>query len=513
MWGIFKKFEKEKQKVKEKISTKSNKENDLNMSIKKLERREVKEIDTSLLSKNFKIDYNNLLNKEQKKALFSLQGQYLVIAGAGSGKTRTIVYRTAWLIENGIESEKILMITFTRKASEEMKERLENLFEGREIKTNITTFHSFCAKLIYKYRNIFNLGNFEIIEEDEREKLFKHFIEKFEFQKKYKGKFYSVDTILNNFSKIKNGNLKIEDIFKEQDKIKDILLLKSEYNKYKKERKIYEYDDLIKLVVRKLQENNEFLKVIKEKFEYIVVDEYQDSNSEQRKLLKLLVGENGNLMVVGDDYQSIYGFRGADFTNILKFGDDFPKAQLIKLEQNYRSSDEIIRYTNRIAKNFKLKYNKKIFGLGRNQERIHINSFKNIEEEGRYICEKIISYKESIPYEDMAILYRNRYTIVVLEKLLQEYKIPYHKKSEENKKGISLYTIHSSKGLEWELVFVPTLLDGIFPSNLVDENLEEEKRLYYVACSRAKTYLYLTYPKFYYEKLGYFDKKSKFLNY
>lgn len=138
-------------------------------------------------------------------------------------------------------------------------------------------------------------------------------------------------------------------------------------------------------------------------------------------------------MVVGDDYQSIYGFRGADFTNILKFGEDFPQAKLIKLEKNYRSSEEIISYTNRIAENLKIKYSKKIVGRGRRGERIHKNSFKNEEEEGRFICEKILSYREKLSFEEMAILFRNRYTVKVLEKLLEEYGIPYYKKESEKK--------------------------------------------------------------------------------
>ena len=225
------------------------------------------------------------------------------------------------------------------------------------------------------------------------------------------------------------------------------------------------------------------------------------------------IGEDKNLMVVGDDYQSIYGFRGADFTNILKFGEDFPKAKLIKLEKNYRSSEEIIAYTERISNNFKIKYSKKICGTKRKGERVHINSFKDEEQEGRYICEKILTYRESFPFEEMAILFRNKYTVRVLEKLLIEYEIPYYKKDTEKKKGVALYSLHASKGLEWEIVFIPTLLDGVFPSSIEFENFEEEKRVYYVGCSRAKNYLYLSYPKFHYEKLGYFDKKSRFLDY
>lgn len=513
MWEILKKLsrEKDKKEIRDRKRVEMDNESLLKKSIRDLERREVESVDTSLLlSKKYRIDYNSLLNGEQKKALLSTKGQYLVIAGAGSGKTRTIVYRTAWLIENGIPEEKILMVTFTKKASEEMRERLKNILEVEELKTVVTTFHSFCARLIYKYKSLFEVDILNIMEEGEREKIIAQIIKKYNLEKKYRGKFYSIEDLANRLEKQQNRKLKLEEVF-QKEFIDDII--KSEYRKYKKERNLYEFDDLVELVVKKFRENEEFLKIIRERIDYLVVDEYQDSNLVQRELLKLIVGDKKNLMVVGDDYQSIYGFRGADFTNILKFGEDFPQAKLIKLEKNYRSSEEVISYTNRIADNLKIKYNKKIIGTGRKGEKIHKNSFRNEEEEGKFICKKILSYREKLPFEEMAILFRNRYTVKVLEKLLEEYSIPYYKKESEKKIGVALYSLHSSKGLEWEVVFIPSLLDGIFPSSIDEDNLEEEKRLYYVGCSRARSFLHLTYPKFHYEKLGYFDKKSRFLYY
>lgn len=511
MWEIFKRKKENVVVNRKKKCEKSDKETLLKKSIRKLEGREVESVDTSLLSKGYKIDYNSLLNEEQKKALLSQEGQYLVIAGAGSGKTRTIVYRTAWLIENGIPEEKILMVTFTRKASEEMKERLREILKVEELKTTVTTFHSFCARLIFKHKNIFAIEELNILEEERRERLFLSIIEDYQLEKKHRGRFYSVEDLINKMEKARNRGLKIEEVFKEH--VDDVLLVRSEYIKYKKIQKVYDFDDLIELVVKKFRENKEFLNFIRKKIDYWVVDEYQDSNLAQRELLKLLVGEKGNLMVVGDDYQSIYGFRGADFTNILKFGEDFPEGRLIKLRTNYRSSEEIIAYCNRIANKFLFKYDKTISGTGRKVEKVHRNSFKDEIVEGRYICEKILSLRESIPYEEIAILFRNKYGVKSLEKILKEHSIPYHTKDNEKKNGVALYSVHSSKGLEWEVVFIPTLLEGIFPSGIDRDEIEEEKRLYYVACSRAKNYLYLTYPKYHYEKLGYFDKKSKFLEY
>lgn len=486
---------------------------ELKKSIRSLEKREVNFINTSLLNKKYIIDYKNLLSSEQLKALLSLEGQYLVIAGAGSGKTRTIVYRTAFLIENGIQDKNIVMITFTRKAALEMRERVEKVLEHRKIKVVIETFHSFCTKLLLKHKVFFNIEDFRIIEEKEREKILRKLILKYNLDKKYKDGFYKIEDLSNRLLKVEIKRLKIEEVFFEKEKLNDIFLIRSEYKKYKKKNGFYEFEDLIEIVVKKLKENSNFLELLREKIKYLIVDEYQDSNLIQRELLKLLVGENGNLMVVGDDYQSIYGFRGADFQNILRFGEDFPNSKLIKLEKNYRSTDEIIEITNKIARRFELKYNKKITGTNRKGEKVYINSFKDEECEGRYICKKIIEKRKEIVFEDMAILFRNRYTIKIMEKLLSEYKIPFYKKDDEIKNGVALYSVHSSKGLEWELVFIPSLLEGIFPSSLDSENIEEEKRLFYVGCSRAKSFLYLSYPKFHYEKLGYFDRKSKFLDF
>lgn len=179
MWGIFKKRDREKAVDEDRIFTrKIDKENllkkdlkrELERNIKNLEKREVKEIDTSLLNKNYKIDYKNSLNEEQLTALTSIEGQYLVIAGAGSGKTRTIIYRTAFLLEQGIKEKEILMVTFTRKAADEMKSRLEDLLE-RDIKVEIGTFHSFCMKLMRKNRKLFNLEKIVVIDEKEKKSI------------------------------------------------------------------------------------------------------------------------------------------------------------------------------------------------------------------------------------------------------------------------------------------------------------------------------------------------------
>lgn len=612
--------------------------------IKKLEKHEVKDFNKDILTGKYKINYYNELNEEQLRALTSLEGQYLVIAGAGSGKTRTIVYRTAFMIERGIPEENILMLTFTKKAALEMKERLRHLVSDKVMEVSISTFHSLCAELLTKYKNIFGIEKLNIIDENKNNAVISLLIREYALKKKNNGKFLSEKRVIEIFEAIRSRKKNIIEFLSKEERIylDDLEFLKIKYRKFKKEFQIYDFEDLIEKVLEKLKSNKIFLKLLREKYKYIIVDEYQDTNSIQKEFLKILVGMEGNIMAVGDDYQSIYGFRGADFKNILRFGKDFHNSKLIKLEKNYRSSDEIIQYVNKISEDFLLKYNKNTKGTMKKGENPHIISFLNEEKQGEFICRKIKELEErGIPYEEIAVLYRNKYIVHKLERLMKEKDIPFNlqedkeiffgspldiylkilevwndkenilkweelirilpknysysvlnitrKKETEDKllnklikisdkisnysieeilnkcekltfeileiktvfskeeidffkevkssirkkedletyikelrnilniekkitKGkVSLLSVHSSKGLEWEAVFIPTLLEGIFPSNIGEKNLEEEKRLFYVACSRGKKYLYLLYPEYFYEKVGYFDKKSSFL--
>ncbi|EES63925.1 UvrD/REP helicase [Fusobacterium varium ATCC 27725] len=612
--------------------------------IKNLEKREIKDFNRDILNESYKINYCKELNEEQLRALTSLEGQYLVIAGAGSGKTRTIVYRTAFMIERGIPEKKILMLTFTKKAALEMEERIKNLTSEKEIKVSVSTFHSLCAELLIKYKNIFGIEKFSIIDENESNAVISLLIREYSLKNKNNGSFLSEKRVVEIFGAARSREKNIIEFLSDKEKIylRDLEFLEMKYKRFKKEFQIFDFEDLTEKVLKKLKSDKNFLKMLREKYKYIVVDEYQDTNSVQRKFLKTLVGIEGNIMAVGDDYQSIYGFRGADFKNILRFGKDFPNSKMIKLERNYRSSDEIIKYINGISESFLLKYNKNTRGTMKNGENPHIISFLNEEKQGEFICRKIEELKEKgVPYEEIAILYRNKYIIHKLEKLMKKKEIPFNlqldkenffgspldiylkilevwndkenilkweelvrrlpksylysvldivkrresddallnkiimisnkishysideildkcekltfeilkikttfsreevnffktvknniKKAEDletyimevknilnaekkiTKGKISILSVHSSKGLEWEAVFIPTLLEGIFPSGIGEKNIEEEKRLFYVACSRGKKYLYLLYPEYFYEKVGYFNKKSSFL--
>lgn len=491
-------------------------------SIKRLEMNEITNYDRDILQ-NTIINYENSLSSEQKRALTAINGQYLVIAGAGSGKTRTIVYRTSLLLELGVKPEEILMITFTRKAALEMKERVEDLLERKIKELDITTFHSFCARQIINQKNYFKVDKLNIFEENDKFIKLKELSIKYHIKKIKRIPFPSVKRFSSLFDNERLYGVYILEMLTDNEKLysEEILQVRKEFLAYKKEMKIFEFDDLLDVFTNGLERNENFRNIMQEKYRYIVVDEYQDSNLQQRRLLNNLVGDSGNLMVVGDDYQSIYGFRGANFENILRFSDDFPKSKLIKLETNYRSTDEIIKYSNRISDRFLISYSKVAKGIGKKGSRPQIFSFRTKEKEAIYIVEKIKELLDlGTKLKEIAILFRNRFMIIHILKEIKKHNIPFYLKKSDNEENqeekaeqLSILSVHSSKGLEWDCVFIPVLLEGLFPSEDNEKILEEEKRLYYVGCSRAKKLLYLTYPEFFYEKMGYFHKKSRFLDY
>ena len=504
---------------------KAHNKNSILQSIKRLEMNEITDYNRDILQNKI-IDYENSLSSEQKRALTALNGQYLVIAGAGSGKTRTIVYRTSLLLELGIKPEEILMITFTRKAALEMKERVEDLLERKIKELDITTFHSFCARQIINQKNYFKVDKLNMLEEKEKFTKLKELSERYHIKKIKKVPFPSVKRFSSLFDKERLYGLFILEMLTDSEKLylEEILQVRNEFLIYKKEMKIFEFDDLLDIFIKGLERNENFRKIIQKKYKYIIVDEYQDSNLQQRKLLNNLVGDNGNLMVVGDDYQSIYGFRGANFENILRFSDDFPKSKLIKLETNYRSTDEIIKYSNGVSDRFLISYSKIAKGIGKRGPRPQIFSFKTKEKEAIYIVEKIKELLNTgINLKEIAILFRNKFMVMHIMNEIKKNGIPFYLKKSDNEENqvneeesaeyLSILSVHSSKGLEWDCVFIPVLLEGLFPSADEEKILEEEKRLYYVGCTRAKKILYLTYPEFFYERTGYFHRKSRFLDY
>ncbi|MGP4952305.1 ATP-dependent helicase [Psychrobacter sp. T6-1] len=640
-----------------------------------------------------KVDYARELNPNQLLAATTTQGKALVIAGAGSGKTKTLTYRTSYLLENGVAPKQILLLTFTRKAANEIKSRaktlLTNTLSDEELSEDILptskmisditsgTFHSFCNRLLRQYSGLLGINpRFTILDTGDAEDA----IDLIYKEKKYpaqtqKQAFPRKRTLQNIFSTSRNRRIPINTLI--EDSYPDIAIhipiieqLAIDFHEYKRANHLYDFDDIISQVVRHLKSNDTFRQLLQDNYRYVMVDEYQDTNIPQKQLIDLICAPASvSLMVVGDDNQSIYAFRGANYENILLFGETYPEASLIKLEQNYRSTPAILSYINALSAQITLGYQKQLYSNAAITGAKPIFSRASDEtKEAKYIANQIIKHKAEHDYSDFAVLCRtsfqsnyvqlefmerripfivvggikfierrhikdvlafikilynpndtiawhriltlfkgvgavtatrltqvinsddNSFEPLLLPKfskkspqlaplhstlskaqqaqsvetiidLVLDFYIPILKTVEENWRErsedfrvlknlatehssldnflenlaldppndsvaamdapedddtdkVTISTIHSAKGLEWPIVFVNSLVDGMTPHHrsLDDfEELEEERKLFYVACSRAKNKLYLTAPDYFASYSGYFDKPSRFV--
>ncbi|MGM8872072.1 ATP-dependent helicase [Psychrobacter sp. 2Y5] len=670
----------------------------LQQAIKKLEANLI-DADEKMLKKRLradlglKVDYASELNPNQLLAATTTQGKVLVIAGAGSGKTKTLTYRTSYLLENGVAPKQILLLTFTRKAANEIKTRaktlLTNSLSDEELAEDILptskalnditsgTFHSFCNRLLRQYSGLLGINpRFTILDtgdaEDAIDLIYKE--KKYPAQTK-KQAFPRKRTLQNLFSTSRNRRIPISKLVEEN--YPDIAIhipiieqLAIDFHEYKRANHLYDFDDIISQVVRHLKTNDKFRQLLQESYRYVMVDEYQDTNIPQKQLIDLICAPASvSLMVVGDDNQSIYAFRGANYENILLFGETYPEAKLIKLEQNYRSTPAVLDYVNALSAQITLGYQKQLYSNASITGDKPIFSRASDEtKEAKYIADKIATHKADYDYSDCAVLCRTSFqsnyvqlefmerripfivvggikfverrhvkdvlafikilynpndtiawhriltlfkgvgavtatrltqainsddnsfeplllpkfskkspqleplyialtkaqqaeSVETIIELILDFYIPILKTVEENWRErsedfrvlknlanehnslddfleslaldppndsvaatdsseeddndkVTISTIHSAKGLEWPIVFVNSLVDGMTPHyrSLDDfEELEEERKLFYVACSRAKNKLYLTAPDYFASYSGYFDKPSRFI--
>ena len=308
------------------------------------------------------IDILEGLNDKQNEAVVNTEGPCLVIAGAGSGKTKVLTHKIANLIKNGVMPWNILAITFTNKAANEMKARVEKLI-GEDTSKDmwIGTFHSICVRILR--RNIDKIGfdkSFVIFDTSDQRSLVKSCLKELDID----DKMFSDRSVLAEISNAKNEMLepsayarKYENDFR-KSKIAEIYAL---YQKKLKTNNAIDFDDIINYTIKVLSENPEELEYYSDKFHYVLVDEYQDTNKAQFTLVTMLAAKYGNITVVGDNDQGIYSFRGADISNILNFEKDFPGTKIIKLEQNYRCTQNILDVANAVIKNNETKYEKKLW--------------------------------------------------------------------------------------------------------------------------------------------------------
>ncbi|CAM3453529.1 DNA helicase [Psychrobacter glaciei] len=640
-----------------------------------------------------KVDYASELNPDQLLAATTIDGKVLVIAGAGSGKTKTLTYRTSYLLENGVPPKQILLLTFTRKAANEIKSRaktlLTNTLSDEQLSEDVLptskalnditsgTFHSFCNRLLRQYSGLLGINpRFTILDtgdaEDAIDLIYKE--KKYPAQTK-KQAFPRKKTLQNIFSTSRNRRIPIRNLI--EDNYPDIAIhipiieqLAVDFHEYKRANHLYDFDDIISQVVRHLKSNDKFRQLLQENYRYIMVDEYQDTNIPQKQLIDLICAPASvSLMVVGDDNQSIYAFRGANYENILLFGETYPEANLIKLEQNYRSTPAVLNYINALSAQITLGYQKQLYSNASiTGNKPTFSRLSDETKEAKYIADKIIEHKTDYDYNDFSVLCRTSFqsnyvqlefmerhipfivvggikfverrhvkdvlafikilynpndtiawhriltlfqgvgavtatrltqainadnnsfeplllpkfskkspqleslhttltkaqqaeSVETIIELILGFYIPILKTIEENWRErsedfrvlknlatehsslddflenlaldppndsvattsqpdenandkVTISTIHSAKGLEWPVVFVNSLVDGITPHHrsLDDfEELEEERKLFYVACSRAKSRLYLTAPDYFASYSGYFDKPSRFI--
>jgi len=642
----------------------------LSIESKAIQTKEIK------LLKNYKIDYKNELNVPQLEAVTILNGAVLVIAGAGSGKTRVIVHRVAFMLENEIDPGEILLLTFTRKAASEMIGRVQGLLnDNKAQKVFGGTFHSFSNYILRKNANLLDIpSNFTIIDSEDSADTIDLIKSELKIEKKEKA-FPKKNRLQEIISSARNRNLTIRDVIQTEfsgllEFIDQIELINKGYEKYKRICQIFDYDDLMEVLRDSLRDNMIFRRKLNKEFRYIMVDEYQDTNIVQKEIVEYLSEGSGNILVVGDDAQSIYSFRGANYENILRFPQKYPECRIIKIEQNYRSNQKILDFTNDIIDNARIGYKKHLFSRILYDTLPVVRKFYDQQLEAEFIVDKIIEYREkgialnqvailvrsfwharyievelnkrSIPYiavgglafnerkhvKDIISYLRiiqNPYDAVawhrilkylpgvglvtarkIIEKIISEkglekssfentkfaeglnrlteminrasdnkisisqkigmileyyspilqatesdYQIrlldigvlvdlssrydaldkfltdfaldPPSKKfgnktvpliDESEDKPLTVSTIHSAKGLEWNSVIIPHALDGLIPSvralNNIEE-IEEERRLFYVACSRAKQDLIITMPSYVSTYNAFLSYPSRFL--
>ncbi len=381
---------------------------------------------------HFEIDYENELNQAQFEAVSSTEGAYLVIAGAGTGKTRTLVYRVARLIEMGIDPKSILLLTFTRKASKEMMNRAAILLDNRCSKINGGTFHSFANLNLRKYAKLIGLdSSFTILDQGDSQDIINLIRAQLDLVK-LKKRFPNKSTINKILSLSVNTGKKIEDIVIEEyphfseftDKIIEIGRI---YKSYKKQSQLLDYDDLL-VYLRDFLNDAEKSQALTRTIQYVMIDEYQDTNKLQAEIVQGLSLHNNNIMVVGDDSQSIYSFRGANFKNIMNFPNLFKNVKVIMLEENYRSTQKVLNFGNKVIDAAIEKYPKKLFTQKTGGELPAIISATTENMQSRFIVNRILELREeNVSLNNIAILFRSSFSSFDLEIELNKANIPYLK--------------------------------------------------------------------------------------
>ena len=405
------------------------------------------------------------LNNEQREAVFCTEGPLLMLAGAGSGKTRSLTHRIAYLIEEkGVAPWNILAITFTNKAAQEMRERVDALVGYGSEDIWISTFHATCSRILRRHIDLLGYDrNFTIYDASDQKSLMKEVLKEIKIDTKQ----FPERSVMSEISSAKNEYKSPLDYRNEygsnfrNQRIADIY---EHYQKRLKENNALDFDDLLVKMVDLFQTNPDVLEHYQDRFQYIMVDEYQDTNTVQFLLVSLLAKKYRNLCVVGDDDQSIYKFRGANIYNILNFEKVFPDAQVIRLEQNYRSTQNILNAANGVIANNKGRKEKKLWTENQKGELVHFKQYDTEYDEADGVVSRInFLAMRGVQYKDMAILYRTNAQSRIFEEKLKQKNIPY-----AIVRGISFYDRKEIKDLMSYLKVVDSGMDDLSVKRIIN---------------------------------------------
>lgn len=431
---------------------------------------------TSVKSNTYKIDYFNELNNAQYEAVMHNFGPALVIAGAGTGKTRTLIYRLARLIEDGNNPESILLLSFTRKSASEMLRRAALLLDGRCEQTAGGTFHSFAVMVLRFYAKMIGYDtNFTILDQSDSEDVI-NIIRSEYITKNSERRFPNKRTLHRIYSMGINTKTSFDEIIEDYFpvysndcyQINDII---NKYELYKRNHNVMDYDDLLINLYKLLKEHKKVLQTINQRYRFVMVDEYQDTNKIQHDIVLLLAGAEANVMAVGDDAQSIYSFRGASFQNIMFFPESFANCKIYKIEENYRSTNQILNLSNEVIHEAEFKYEKRLFSRISDGQLPYIISTKKEREQSEFLVQQILELRENdIPLNDIAVLFRSGFHSFDLEIELKKANIGYRKfgglkfmETSHIKDLVAFMRIlyNPKEALSWHRIL--TMLEGIGP--------------------------------------------------
>jgi DNA helicase-2/ATP-dependent DNA helicase PcrA len=386
------------------------------------------------VSRPSRLDYRKELNEAQYQAAATVEGPLLIIAGAGTGKTRTLVYRVAHLIDIGVDPRSILLLTFTRRAAEEMLRRASALIDNRCSQVAGGTFHSFANLVLREFGRRINLSpSFTIMDRPDSEDAIQMLRTEMGLNNQDK-RFPRKQTVAEIYSMALNKQTTVPSLIESDyphlyESLNDLLRLYERYVAYKASKMLLDYDDLLTKIKELLSNHEEVRHRLSRRYQFIMVDEYQDTNYLQARIVRLLAADHDNVAVVGDDAQSIYSFRGANFRNIMDFPETFPGTQIIKLEENYRSTQPILSLTNEIIQRAHERYEKRLYTRKREGETPVLVQAESEQMQSRFVCQKILELREEgVPLWDIAVLFRSSFHSFDLELELARHNIPFIKR-------------------------------------------------------------------------------------